>query len=127
MLIVARDRFLLALQYRDYRILWTANVCAGSAAWALIVARGWLAFEITDGSSLSVGLVTFAAMAPRFFATPIIGFLADRLDRRTLISYSYFFNLAHNVVLAFLVMSGLAGPWLLVVLALTNGILRSGR
>ena len=126
MLTIARDRFLLALQYKDYRTLWTANMCAGAAAWALIVARGWLAFQITDGSSLWVGLVTFGAMAPRFFATPIIGFLADRLDRRTLISYSYFFNLIHNVVLAFLVMSGLAGPWLLVVLALTNGILRSG-
>ncbi|PKB80883.1 MAG: hypothetical protein BZY88_07670 [SAR202 cluster bacterium Io17-Chloro-G9] len=127
MLATARDRFLLALQYEDYRTLWTANVCAGAAAWALIVARGWLAFEITGGSSLWVGLVTFGAMAPRFFANPIIGFLADRLDRQTLLSWTYFFNLSHNVVLALLVMTGLAGPWLLVVLALTNGILRSGQ
>ena len=65
MLIAIRDRFLLALQYEDYRTLWTANVCAGAAAWALIVARGWLAYQITD-SSLWVGLVTFGAMAPRF-------------------------------------------------------------
>lgn len=125
MLRTARDRFLLALQYQDYRTLWTANVCAGSAAWALIVARGWLAFEITD-SSLWVGLVTFAAMAPRF-GNPIMGFLADRIDRSALLSFSYFFNLAHNVVLALLVMAGLAAPWILVVLALTNGFLRSGQ
>ena len=122
----ARDRFLIALQYQDYRTLWTANVCAGSAAWALIVARGWLAFEITD-SSLWVGMVTFAAMVPRFFATPLIGFLADKLDRQTLLSWTYFFNFSHNVVLALLVMTGLVGPWLLVVLAMTNGTLRSGQ
>ena len=122
----ARDRFLIALQYQDYRTLWSANVCAGSAAWALIVARGWLAFEITD-SSLWVGMVTFAAMVPRFFATPLIGFLADKLDRQTLLSWTYFFNFSHNVVLALLVMTGLVGPWLLVVLAMTNGTLRSGQ
>jgi len=127
MLATARDRFLLALHYQDYRPLWIANLYAGSAAWALIVARGWLAFEITGGSSLWVGLVTFGAMAPRFFATPIIGFLADRVDRKTLLAWTYFFNFAHNVVLALLVMSGFAGPWLLVVLALTNGTLRAGQ
>ena len=127
MLRTARDRYLLALQYQDYRTLWTANLCAGSAAWALIVARGWLAFEMTDGSSLWVGLVTFGAMAPRFFATPIIGFLADRVDRQTLLSWTYFFNFIHNVVLAVMVMTGLAGPWLLVILALTNGTLRAGQ
>ena len=126
MLTAIRDRFLLALQYEDYRTLWTANVCAGAAAWALIVARGWLAFQITD-SSLWVGLVTFGAMAPRFFATPIIGFLADRIDRQTLLSWTYFFNFSHNVLLAALVMFGLAGPWLLVILALTNGTLRAGQ
>ena len=72
-----RDRFLLALQYKDYRNLWIATTFSASAAWALIIARGWLAFEITDGS-LWVGIVTFAAIAPRIFSTPIAGFLADR-------------------------------------------------
>ena len=72
-------------------------------------------------------MVTFGAMAPRFFATPIIGFLADRVDRQTLLSWTYFFNFSHNVLLAALVMFGLAGPWLLVILALTNGTLRAGQ
>ena len=52
------ERFLAALKYRDYRTLWTANMCAGAAAWALIVARGWMAFDITEtNSSLWVGVV----------------------------------------------------------------------
>ncbi len=126
MLATTRDRFLLALQYRDYRTLWTANACAGAAAWALIVARGWLAFEITD-SSVWVGVVTFAAMVPRLFSTPLLGFLADRFDRQTMLSWTYTLNLAHNVVLAILVMQGLAGPWVLVALSLLNGTLRSSQ
>ena len=126
MLANTRDRFLLALQYRDYRTLWTANLCAGAAAWALIVARGWLAFEITD-SSLWVGVVTFMAMAPRFFATPLIGFLADRFDRQTVLAWTYGLNLVHNVVLALLVTLGEATVWHLVVLSLINGTLRSAQ
>ena len=126
MLATIRDRFLLALQYRDYRTLWTANILAGASAWALIVARGWLAYDIT-GSSLWVGLVTFMAMAPRVFTTPIIGFIADRFDRQTVLSCTYVLNLAHNVALAVLVTAGMAGPWVLVILALINGTLRTAQ
>ncbi len=122
------ERFLAALTYRDYRTLWTANMCAGAAAWALIVARGWLAFSITEtNSSLWVGVVTFMAMAPRVFTTPLIGFIADRFDRQTVLSWTYTLNLAHNVILSLLVMFGEVGIWHLVVLALVNGTLRSAQ
>ena len=126
MLITIRDRFLLALQYQDFRTLWTANLLAGASAWALIVARGWVVYEITD-SSLWVGLVTFMAMIPRVFATPIIGFIADRFDRQTVLSWTYGLNLAHNIALAVMVTMELAGPWTLVILALMNGTFRASQ
>jgi MFS family permease len=125
-----RDRYLLALRHQDYRTLWIANACAGGAAWALIIARGWLAYEITGGLLWS-GIVTFATMVPRLFATPVMGFLADQFDRQTVLRWTYTFNLAHNVVLAVLVMVGVtAGPgglWVLMGLSLLNGTLRSGQ
>ena len=126
MLLTIRDRFLLALQYQDFRTLWTANLLAGASAWALIVARGWVVYEITD-SSLWVGLVTFMAMIPRVFATPIIGFIADRFDRQTVLSWTYGLNLAHNIALAVMVTLELAGPWTLVILALMNGTFRASQ
>ena len=125
-LAATRDRFLLGLKYADYRTMWIATTCSGAAAWALIVARGWLAWEIT-GASLWVGIITFAAMAPRVFSTPIVGYLADRFDRQTLLKWIFALNLAHNIVLAFLVMNGMAGPWLLMFLALFNGTLRAAQ
>ena len=121
-----RDRFLLALQYRDYRNLWIATTFSASAAWALIIARGWLAFELTDGS-LWVGIVTFAAIAPRVVSTPIAGFLADRFDRQKLLQWIFALNMGNNVLLAVLVMYGLAGPWTLTFLALANGTLRAAQ
>jgi MFS family permease len=126
LLSTTRDRFLLALQYRDYRNLWIATAFSASAAWALIIARGWLAFEITDGS-LWVGIVTFAAIVPRVFSTPISGFLADKFDRQTLLRWIFALNMVNNVALAVLVMSGNAGPWVLTIMALINGTLRASQ
>ena len=121
-----RDRFLLALQYQDYRNLWIATTFSASAAWALIIARGWLAFELTDGS-LWVGIVTFAAVAPRMVSTPIAGFLADRFDRQRLLQWIFALNMGNNILLALLVMTGLAGPLVLTFLALVNGSLRAAQ
>ena len=125
-LVATRDRFLLALKYSDYRTMWIATTCSGAAAWALIVARGWLAWEIT-GESTWVGIITFAAMFPRVFSTPIVGYLADRFDRQTMLRWIFALNLAHNILLGFLVMGDLAGPWTLTLLALVNGTLRAGQ
>jgi len=126
LLTTTSDRFLLALQYRDYRNLWIATTFSASAAWALIIARGWLAFELTDGS-LWVGIVTFAAIGPRVFSTPIAGFLADRFDRQKLLRWIFALNMANNILLALLVMTGNAGPWTLTFLALANGTFRAAQ
>ena len=126
LLATTRDRFLLALQYQDYRNLWIATTFSASAAWALIIARGWLAFELTDGS-FWVGIVTFAAIFPRVFSTPIAGFLADKFDRQQLLKWIFALNMGNNVLLAVLVMNGMAGPWVLTFLALANGTLRASQ
>ena len=107
------DRFLPALQYSDYRKLW-----------ALIVARGALAKSLT-GSDLWTGLVTFAAMIPSVLISPLAGYLADRFDRRAVMLWSFGVNLAHNLLLAFLVVFGTIEAWHLVLLAVVNGSARS--
>ena len=120
------NRFLIALEHKDYLTLWTANLCAGAAAWALIAARAVLANDFTE-LYLWVGVVTFAAMIPRVFSTVITGFLADRFNRQTVLQWTYTLNLAHNILLALLVMIGLANIWWLVALSLLNGTLRSAQ
>src|SRR6059058_1960850 len=81
-------RYTAALEYREFRTMWLASLAAQAAAWALIVARGWLVFDMT-GSSMVVGIVTFAAMAPLIFMPPIAGVLADRFDRRNVLAATY--------------------------------------
>jgi MFS family permease len=100
--------------------MWSASVFAGAASWALIVARGSLVFTISD-SSMWVGLVTFAAMAPRVMVTPISGYLSDRFDRRSVMAAMFGVSVAHNLVLAVLALTGTIETWTLVVLALVDG------
>lgn len=121
-------RFLPALQYPDYRKLWFATLCSQSAAWALIVARGALVKSITDSDAWT-GSVTFAAMIPSVVIAPFAGYLADRFDRRKVLLVAYVVNLGQNVLLAFLVVTGILEQWrpeiILTLLALLNGCARS--
>ena len=120
------SRFLAALEYGDFQTLWTANFFAGAAAWALIVARGWIVYEFSD-SSLWVGVVTFAAMIPRVAVSPFTGYLSDRFDRRTVLRVMFAINVLHNIVLGFLMLSGSAEIWHIVVLSVVNGSARAAQ
>ena len=97
---------------------------AGAAAWALIIARGWLVWAETE-SSVWVGVVTFAAMAPRVLVTPFTGYLSDRFDRRVVVAAMFAINTVHNIVLGVLVMADIAPVWALVLLAFVNGSARA--
>ncbi len=117
-------RYGTALEHRDFRNMWLANVSAQAAAWALIVTRGWLVFDKT-GSSGWVGITTFAAMGPLFFVPPFAGVLADRFDRRSILKWTYLANLTHNLVLAVLAVTGALDVWHIVLLSFVNGIARA--
>ena len=121
--LATRDRYAVALEHRDYRTMWLANASAQAAAWALIVSRAWFVYDET-GMSSDVAVVTFAAMAPAFIVPPIAGVLADRLDRRTLLGYTYLLNLGANVVLAVLAFAGQLEVWQVVLLSALNGVAR---
>ena len=121
-------RFIAALVFRDFRFMAFATLCSSSGAWALIVARGAWVYgipELQGTQGLWVGLITFAAMSPRFFATPFIGYLADRFTRKTLLQWVYVLQIGQASIMAILVMAGVDNPWYVLVLAVVNGTLRS--
>jgi MFS family permease len=116
--------FFTSLLSPDYRRLWIATGCAQSAAWALIILRGALVYNLTQ-SNAWVGFVTMAAQLPSLVVTPFAGFLADRLDRRRVLAATYSLNLVHNAILALLVLSGQVTAWQILGLAILNGCFRA--
>ncbi len=118
------SRYFAALAYADYRWLWMAAMGGASAYWALIVARGVLVLDMSNSSGL-VGIVTFAAMGPRFIVPPLAGYLADRFNRRDVLNAVYWVNFLSTALLAFLAVAGLLELWHLLVLSVLNGTART--
>ncbi len=119
-----KPRFFASLVYQDYRRLWGATACGQAAAWALIVLRGALVYELTQ-SNAWVGLVTMAAQLPSLVVTPFMGLLADRFERHRLLALTYGLNLASSLLLACLVISGKGTEFPILGLAVLNGIIRA--
>jgi MFS family permease len=117
-------RYGAALEYREFRTMWIANAFAQAAAWGLIVARGQLVFNETH-SSFWVGATTFAAMAPLFIVPPIVGVMADRMDRRSILAASYGLNALQNLALFAGALFGVLEVWMIVALAVVNGVARA--
>jgi MFS family permease len=112
--------FLPALQSPDYRLLFYNTVLAAAARWALILARGWLVFQLTDSTS-AVGIVTFAGMAPFFLLGPLAGGFADRVDRRRMAIASVALGVLFSGVLGVLVVADAVSTWQVVILAILQG------
>lgn len=89
-----------------------------------IVARAWLAYDIT-GSGLAIGLVAIARGVPRFFVAPFAGVAADRFDKRKMLLITQVLRAILSVITAVLVMAGLIEIWQLMVIGAAEGITAS--
>ena len=103
-------RRLPALQSSDYRRLFLSTFFTAAAGFAMILARGWLVFELT-GSSFAVGLVTFAGMAQNLLVGPVAGAFADRFDRRRLALAAGALSMCSSGALAVVTLSGVVEVW----------------
>lgn len=122
--IPAISKYFLAFHSADFRWLWIGGLGGHSAYWGLIVVRGVLVLQVTDSPSM-VGITTFAAMAPRFVTPPLAGYFSDRYTRRTVLLTGYIAQILHSVLLTSLGVLGVLGPWIIILLAVFNGAVRS--
>ena len=73
-----------SLRYRDFRLLWTANLSLSGGAWLQDLVVGWLTYNQTRSPLLTAMAVGLVAL-PYLFAAPLGGVVADLWDRRKLI------------------------------------------
>jgi MFS family permease len=98
-------RALVALTYRDFRILWLGAFASTIGTWTQKVAQSWLVLDLTQ-SSFYLGLDEFLAQAPILLFTVLGGVIADRHDRRRLLMASQYVQMASAFTLALLVWTG---------------------
>ena len=113
-------RAAVSLRHRDFRLLTLGITSANAGYWALVVAQGWLVVELTD-SKLALGVVNACLSLPfLFFALPA-GVIADRADRRLIMSITRGSLPLLMVALIALTLSGLITVWLLAVIMFAAG------
>lgn len=84
-----RGSMLAAFGYRNFRILWASMAVSFIGMTMQMVARGWLAYELT-GAHTAVGIVMLAWGIPQLLLSLPGGAIADRVDKRTVVIVSQF-------------------------------------
>ena len=102
------------LRHRRFRLMWLASTAYFVANAMQSMAAAWLMVELT-GSSFQAALVQTAVFLPMFVLSLPAGVLADTTDRRRLILSALLAQAGVVVVLAVLLMVGVAGPATLLV------------
>ena len=93
------------IAYRSFVLFWCARVLSVAAYMALTVAVGWQIYDLT-GSALDLGLVGLAQFLP-FVALPLlIGQVADRFDRPTVLRVCQTVHACAALALAYGTFSG---------------------
>jgi len=72
----------------NYRHFWTARLFAMFALYAMMLILGWQAYNLAredygiEASAGILGVIGLVQFVPLFILTPIVGWVADRADRR---------------------------------------------
>ena len=99
-----------ALEHRDYRYLWLAQVSQASAMWMETVTRNWLTLELT-GSALQLGGVNFIRAVPALVVGLWAGVLADRFSKKKVLLVAQTWSLLVYAIMTWVVMTGQLELW----------------
>jgi MFS family permease len=72
----------IALQHRDFRLLWLGQGISQAGSMMQVVAINWHISVLTDYNPLALGLVGLSRVAPIIFFSLVGGAVADARDRR---------------------------------------------
>lgn len=117
-------RVFSALRHRAFRLYWLGHVSAVSGHQIVILAQGWLVWELTRSEFL-LGALGLVAAVPAVLLTLFGGAAADRVELRRLLVWLEFLNGASLFILATLIVTGHVEVWHLFALAFLFGIVQA--
>ena len=108
------------LRQPNYGVYVAGNSLSLVGSWMQRVAVGWLAWELSQSGAV-LGLVAFADLATTLLVGPFGGVLADRFDRRLLLTIGQSVNMTLSFLLAAFTASGAMTVPLLILIIGING------
>ena len=110
-----------SLHHPVYRRLWIAGFFAFLSTFAQVIARGWLAHELT-GNNRGLGAVTLGFGVASLVATPLGGVAADRFAKRTVLVTSQLILVTSSIWIAVAVEFDFIKFWMLMVASALQAI-----
>jgi MFS family permease len=114
------SRTFQAFRYREFRLLWAGAFTSTTGSWMQLVAQSWLVLELTK-SPFYLGLTGFLGQLPHILFSLLGGALADRIERRRLLLYSQYAQMATAGILTILVLLDWIEVWHLLSLVFVAG------
>ena len=115
---------LRALRYRNFQLFFGGQWISLIGTWMQNVAQAWLVYRLT-GSSVLLGLVSFAGQIPVFLMAPVGGIVADRFRRRRVVIATQAISMLLALTLAALTLTGIVRIWHIFVLSALLGIVNA--
>src|SRR6478609_8010343 len=117
------QRLGVALTHRNFRILWMAALASTIGTWMQSFAQSYLIYNLT-ASNFYLGLDSFLGQLPILLFILIGGVVADRHDRRRLLTASQYIQATSALALAVLVVTGhitQSTIWFIFALSFVSG------
>jgi MFS family permease len=109
-----------ALQYRDFRLLWTGLAVSAVGTWMQIVALSLLVLDITHGSAVALGTLSLTQALSFLLFAAIGGSVADHFDKRRLLLVTQSLMMGFAVLLGILTLTGLIRFWVILLVAFAS-------
>jgi predicted MFS family arabinose efflux permease len=106
---------------RRFGTFWFASLLSSIGTWAQQVAEPWLLLTL-GASSFLIGLDSFAMNAPVWLLTLAGGALADRSDRRQVITVFQSIQMLCPTAIVILMLAGTIHPWTIILLSVVVGV-----
>lgn len=109
-----------ALQYRDFRLLWTGLAVSAVGTWMQIVALSLLVLDLTHGSAAALGTVSLTQALTFLLFAAIGGSVADHFDRSRLLLVTQSLMAGFAILLGILTLAGLIRFWVILLVAFAS-------
>ena len=109
-----------ALAHRNFRLVWFAALGSTIGTWMQNFAQSWLVFKLTQ-SNFYKGVDDFLAQLPILLFMLIGGVVADRYDRRKLLTGSQYVQAFSAFTLALLIFTDRVQVWHIFALSFITG------
>ncbi|MFD9378425.1 MFS transporter [Streptomyces sp. NPDC059999] len=120
-----RSKPFRSLAVRNFRLFAAGQVVSVAGTWMMVVSQDWLVLDLTGDSATALGTLTALQFTPMLLLTLYGGRLADRHDKRLLLTLANLASGALALALAVLVLAGDVRLWHLYLFAIGLGTVNS--